>query len=136
MRTERKLIYILHITHLRILGGTWPATGISKFFNFASCSSQEFRQFLCLCEDAEETEVSEEIDRLYRAIDEDSSSSSESSHVRKKSKRETQVEKAEPKAKKTKKAEPKKARARGVDQYVKYMTAQPKPCIVIETFFL
>ena len=48
---------------------------------------QEFRQYLCLCEDSEETEVSEEIERLYKAIDGDvSSSSSEDERPKKQTK--------------------------------------------------
>lgn len=56
----------------------------SLFKRPAPCLVQEYRQYLCLCESSEEEETCEEIERLFRAVDEDSSSSS--SEASKKSK--------------------------------------------------
>lgn len=61
---------------------------------------QEFRQYLCLCEDAEDTEVCEEIERLYSCIDNDSSSSSSSSSQKRK-RPSKQAEKSKDKEKET-----------------------------------
>ena len=56
----------------------------SPFTCHAAYLVQEYRQYLCLCESSEEEETCEEIERLFRAVDEDSSSSS--SEASKKSK--------------------------------------------------
>ena len=71
---------------------------------------------MCLCEDAEDTEVCEEIERLYSCIDKDSSSSSSSSSSRKRKRPSKQADKSkdeqkEPEEKKTKKDKTKKKKA-------------------------
>ena len=79
---------------------------------------QEYRQYLVLCDDSEEDEVCEEIERLYSCIDKDSSSSSSSSSGKKRKKESKKDPEPEPKeegkGKKEKKEKGKKAKKVGV----------------------